>query len=287
MADKPEAIHIKTSAIALYDILATIKDSPSPRTIMEAWERCLNASRYSEEFTKRHAEVTSLLLDLQNEIASLESERLRKRLGKYSGPWWTAIVHPQRNWEQSPASELILSGDLDMLGAACDLLGSQIDESESVAGRSDLARLRAECDAWLALVADNDEIADGSFRQVLLAQINHLIWLIDNADTFGIARVIQQGDQVTGTLVRTVRQKTVRYTPRFRDRINGFIAALTLVANLIHSSQVIFDAADHALPDTEKIIKELTSGSSNDAGTIEDDGTHRGLIISLVDVDKT
>ena len=268
MADKQEKIHVKTSAIALYDILTTVRNS-SAKNLMEAWESCLKAPVKSEDFTKRHAEVVILLLDLQNEVACLESERLRKRLEKYSSSWWTAIVQPLRNWEQTPASELIPGGDLDMLGAACDLVGSQIGDPESLTAISDLAHLRAECDAWLTFVSDNDEIADDSFRQALLTQINHLIWLIDNADTFGIARIIQQGDQITGALVRTGRQKTVRYTSRFRDRISSFVAALTLVASLIHSSQVVFDAADHTLPDAEKIIKEITSGNSNDVGKME------------------
>lgn len=275
MAGKPEKVQIKTSAIALYDILATVKNSPTDGPIMESWESCLGAPRNSEEFAKRHAEVVGLLLDLHSEISGLESERLRKRLEKYSNSWWAAIIHPLRNWEQTPASELIPAGDLDMLGTACDLVGPQIDGPESASAMSSLAHLRTECDAWLTLVADNEEVVDDSFRQVLLSQINHLIWLIDNANTFGVARIIQQGDQVTGTLVRTARQKTVRYTPRFRDRISSFIAALTLVANLIHSSQVVFDTADHALPDAEKIIKEITSGSSNDVGKIKDDAVHR------------
>jgi hypothetical protein len=251
---------VKTSAIALYDILKSVKESSNTDTIMQAWESFFQADRASMEFAKYHSEVAGLLSDLHGEIADLEPERIRSRLEKHLNSWWNSIVWPTEDWDHTNSKELISDVSLDMLGTACDLIIARRDGLQSTRAGSDLGRLRAECDAWLSLVSDNSEITDESFRQTLLMQLNHLIWLIDNADTFGISRIVQHGDQITGAVVRAAaHQGTIKHTPRFRDRMNGFVAALTLVASLIHSSQVVFDAADHMLPDAEKIINEITS----------------------------
>jgi hypothetical protein len=154
--------------------------------------------------------------------------------------------------------------DLDMLATAADLIAAQLGGSPYVETDTDLELLHKECEGWASLIAVSDEIADDNFRQVLLAQLNHLIWLIDNAINFGLPRVVQRGDQVAGSLVRAVAyQRVIKNTSETRNRIIKFIATLTTIASLIHSSQTIFDAADHALPGAEKIINELTSGNQD------------------------
>lgn len=265
MPDKPQQLPVKTSAIAIYDILMTIKNTKvSPIFLHNAWQDALEEPYGTSDFARKHSEVVGLLVDAQSEIASIENERVRNRVEKYLNTWWNALIRPSDNWTQFSARDLISDSDLDMLGTACDLISSQRGGLNSTSAASDLASLRAECDEWLSLISDTSEIANDSFREALLTQIKHLVWLIDNADTFGISVIVQRGDQITGALVReAAREGAVKNTGRFRDRINGFVTALTLVANLIHSSQVIYDAADHALPAAEKIIKEITSTNSD------------------------
>jgi hypothetical protein len=42
-----------------------------------------------------------------------------------------------------------------------------------------------------------------------------------------------------------------------------------MVANLIHSSQIAYDNADHALSSVEKVVKELTEGKHEPEGDDE------------------
>ena len=263
MSDESQGLEVRTVAPALYQLLNAVKSKDS--TLADAWVAVLDASWNSLEFARRHAEVVLLWTDLPNEIATLEPESLRKRLERYMATWWTAIVQPNATWESKTADSLVSQSDLDMLAMVGDLADSRRGSVDRTSAASSLKRLREECEAWLLLVSGNDEIIDETFRRTLLAQINHLIWLIDNAGIFGVSQVVGRGDEITGTLIRaTGRQGTIKNTPRFRDRLNSFITALTLVANLIHSSQVVFDAADHALSGTERIIKEITGGNQGD-----------------------
>jgi hypothetical protein len=188
--------------------------------------------------------------------------------------WWKAIVLPPEDWDNAPPDRVISQSDLDMLANVGDLVESQLGNPRSSSAGSDLDRLRQECEVWLSIVANSDAVADEAFRQTLLAQINHLIWLIDNASLFGIPRIVHSGDEITGTLIRaTAGQAKIKNTSVIRGRINSFVTALTLVANLIHSSQVVFDAADHALPAAEKIIREITDGSPGDVKPGHGDAT--------------
>lgn len=258
---EPQELTTKASLGALYEILDRLKKSDS--SVAEMWVQILDANWQTPEFALRHAEVVGLFSDAMIEIGNLNPESVSKRFHKYTSSWWHAIVGPTQVWDHTVASFIISDSDLDQLATASDLVVAQLGGSLLVPAVSDLALLREECEGWASLVAVSDEITDQSFRQTLLAQINHLIWLIDNAATFGLPRIVQRGDQVTGTLIRaTVRQGTIKNSSGIRDRISKFITVLTLVANLIHSSQIISDTVDHALPGAEKLIRELTSGNS-------------------------
>ena len=264
MDESPKAV-IRTSATALHNILETVTGSPQTMAI-HAWEEALQAGSGTFDFAQRHAEVMGLWTDVRDEIESLMPESVRKRLERSMRSWWHAIVLPDEDWNNTPKTRIISQSDLDMLANVGDLVESQLGGSPQAASvESDLNRLREECEAWLSIVSDTDEVADDAFRRTLLSQISHLIWLIDNAGLFGTPRIVRSGNQITGTLIRaTAGQAKIKNTSRIRSRINSFVTALTLIANLIHSSQVVFDAADHALPATERIIKEITDGNPGD-----------------------
>jgi hypothetical protein len=263
MDESPKAV-IRTSATALHNILADFNGS-GQIIVINAWAEALQAPKGTYDFAERHAEVMGLWMDVRDEIKSLTPESLRKRLERSMLSWWNAIVLPDSDWENATVRSMINPSDLDMLATVGDLVESQLGSLQSVSVDSDLNRLREECEDWLSIVGDTDEVADEAFRQTLLSQISHLIWLIDNASFFGIPRIVRSGDQITGTLIRaTAGQGKIKNTSRIRGRINSFVTALTLVANLIHSSQVIYDAGDHALPAAERIIREITDGNPGD-----------------------
>lgn len=263
-----EKLVSKTATHALYEILSAFRGiatetAPSRKleSVNAAWKQILSAEPGTVEFAHRHGEVMALWANAIDEIAYIKPERLAERLKKNSLSWWTIIVLPNHDWGSRLGGIDIQPEIIDFLATADDLLTEQFDGSPLVSAATDLEALREECQEWVSLLSDSDEITDESLRRVLQGQIEHLIWLIDNVGSFGLPRVVQQGDQVTGTLVRAGNQpEGVKKSQIVRQRIFKFIAALTLVANLVHSPQVIVDSAEHAITGAEKIVKELTDG---------------------------
>ena len=63
--------------------------------------------------------------------------------------------------------------------------------------------LSAENGYWV--LARRAEIPKDALRGELPCQMRRLVWIIDNADTLGVSRVVQHTGQATGTLMRASR----------------------------------------------------------------------------------
>ena len=264
---EPDALSDRSSARALYGMLYDLTHSDVP-TLGQAWTGMLGAEWNTLEFAQRHAEVVNLWLDTLNEMEALTPARTRQRLFSYAFSWWSALIMTEAQWQNNVVNPraAVDQPSLDQLESACDLISAQLSGTAMAPATADLANLRAECEEWMSLLADAEEITDDSFRRTLQAQIGHLIWLIDNADAFGLSRVIQQGDQLTGALIRAshMPEGKIRSPERFKQRIIALVAVLAVVAGAVRDSGTVIGAAERSAPAIERVIHEITN-----EGTIE------------------
>jgi hypothetical protein len=270
-----DALDSQSSANALHDVLYDVMHA-RVQTLAQAWSKILDAQWGSFEFAQRHGEVVCLWSDTVSQINALEYERTRKRMLVYANSWWSALITPSMQWDSvSDVARIISQSDLDQLANLSDLISAQLGGSATAPAGKDLAALRAECEEWMSLLGDSEEITDESFRRTLQAQVSHLLWLIDNANLFGVSRVVQHGDQLTGALIRSSRAQEgkIRNPEKFKRQIIKLVAALALVAGVVRNSDTLTGAAEHSVPAIEKVIHEITSGRSLDKNS--ESGPHK------------
>lgn len=109
--------------------------------------------------------------------------------------------------------------------------------------------------------SNSDEISDEPFRRTLLSQVNHLVWLIDNAHLFGVSHVVQHGDQLTGTLIRAsyLPQDRIKEPGNFRQRIVALVAALGVIAGVATNVQTVIGAGQQSVQAIERVVHEITT----------------------------
>lgn len=260
---EPEALSGQSSAYALHDVLYALKNSDVP-TLAQAWSKVLDAQWNSFEFAQRYGEVVCLWSDTLNQISALAPERTRKRMLTYVYAWWSALIMPDAAWQNNTVNprDAISQSDLDQLANMVDLISAQLKGTAVAPVGGDLAALRSQCEEWMSLLGDTEEITDESFRRTLQAQVGHLLWLVDNAQLFGTSRVIQHGDQLTGALIRAshMSEGRIRNPEKFKRQIIALVAALALVAGMVRDSGTVIGAAEHSVPAIEKVIQEITDG---------------------------
>ncbi len=266
---KPSA---PTSAHALHDILRNVKDK-NAATLAEAWSQVLGAKWGSLSFAERAAEVVYLWREMLIQINSLP-ERTRQRLRSYALASWSAVM-PNSSWESAHPTTAITDAHLDELANTGDLIASNLPRTAMAPGSENLTGLRAQCEEWILVLAERAEIPDDALRGELLCQMRHLVWLIDNADKFGVSRVAQHADQVTGTLMRTyVRSDLGNAQSGFIRRTGNFVLALAAVTGLLTSAGTAVEAANKDLLSIEQLAHDIAHSpvtpSQHDPGPLTD-----------------
>jgi hypothetical protein len=255
----------RSSADALYQLLGELRNAGTAN-LADAWSTVLEAGFGSFEFAQRHGEVVRLWNDIVIHIGALSRESTRNRMLSYAPAWWHALIMPNTQWQagNTTPANVIRSSDLDHLASLSDLISAQLGGTAANPALSDLATLRAQCDEWMLLLADSDEITDETFRNTLRTQVGHLLWLIDNANRFGVSRVVEHGDQLTGTLIRTAgapdAKSKVKNLESFKGRIKKLVIALALIAGTVRNSDTIIGAVEHSVPAIERVVHEITDG---------------------------
>ena len=248
-----------TSAHALHNVLKAVKEARA-RTLPAAWSEVLDAKWKSLEFAKRHGEVVRLWCETVNQIDSLPPEKTRERLRSYATSWWVAIIAPDSSWSNNTSPALVISeADLDHLANTGDLIAGQLTGTAIAPAHADLDTLRAQCQEWISILSDKTEITEEQLRLTLLGQVSHLLWLIDNARTFGVSRVVEHGDQVTGALARTAytRPSAIRRLDDFKRRIGQLAVALATVTGLLASAGTLAEVADHDMLSIERLAHDV------------------------------
>ncbi|MGX1303308.1 hypothetical protein RKD35_004796 [Streptomyces albogriseolus] len=138
-------------------------------------------------------------------------------------------MQPQVNWTDGsrPASGIIAQDVLDHLDSAADIISGSLVGSTAAPRSADLESMADQCREWLDLLRNMDEAElSGPIKDQLISQIEHLLWLIDNAETFGGARVADEASRVIGSLAQASATMTAgpETASRWKKAWYGFIA---------------------------------------------------------------
>lgn len=242
-------------ARALHEVLERLRHSATRPS--DAWPAVLGAEWDTLEFTRRHAEVMGLYAGTLRQVASLE-DKTRAIVERYAPAWWTAVVVRDHGWGAGIETHATVDkGALDQLALLASVVEANMRGTLAVAANPDLDDLRAACQEWVDAMLIEPDISE-PLRMNLLQDLRHILWLIDNADIFGVARVTAAAEVVVGNIA--VAGETVSEPKRGEWLARGkkLIAALVLIGGLHQGVDTSMMLAQGATT----FIGELTAGSS-------------------------
>ncbi|MFG2750076.1 hypothetical protein [Streptomyces xanthophaeus] len=243
-----------TSAHHLHEILQLVHSQPSAHATV-VWQSVLNSDRGTAEFARKHAELVALLTDTVNDIQALPPQQ-RDRVLRYVPGWWNALVLPEHNWNADKSSSHVINQQsLDMLATTADLIAGNYSGTAAAPSGDNLDELRTQCEGWLILLRETPGSAiRENLTEALAAQVSHLIWLIDNSDTFGGARVAAEANSVVGGLAQAgleIPSNQPEQHGRWQKAVYGLVVALTLFTT---GSEI----ATNAIEAGTGLVKEIT-----------------------------
>jgi hypothetical protein len=249
----------------VFDAIRGVK-SAKAQTLVQAWALYLSNQPGTLTFARRHAELVKLFSETLDEIDSLpEGPRNRYRI--YVHAWWNALIAPDALWNNTrhPPEKIINSSNLDQLAGLGDLLEARYKVT-AVPAKASLESLRVQCDEWIAILNDDKEIANESLRLTLASQLHHLIWLINNAEAFGVARIVKHADGVTGTLVRVAASgQVVNRDGQFTQRLKKFVATLAIVSGALTGVAGTIEAVDHNVKAIESLVHDVSHENGSES----------------------
>ena len=209
-------------ATALEKILRTLIESRQP-TISQGWTAALGVEPGLPAFAKRHAEVVALFSRIHTHLESLdENARERALYVKYVDRWYGAIVY-RESWDsrERPARHAINPEVLDHLAG----LGLQLSlqSPEPPLDDEKLRILSESLAAWRDLL-DEAGLPEGLVVQIR-AQVDHIDWLLANADQFGVTPIAEAARDLLGYSV-VVAPKARNWKVTLGAALFGLVAFL-------------------------------------------------------------
>lgn len=250
--------------------------APENAAPQQAWAKVLDAEFESIEFARRHAAVVGLYGGTLQQVMSLP-ERSRERLERYAWSWWVAVMAPQHPWSRPVTmSSTVDPGALDQLGSAADLIEARMKGSLAVPAKTNLDDLRAVCQEWIDTVKDETDLAE-SLRVNLMQDLHHIMWLIEHADLFGVARVAVAGQKIIGNVITVGSTLPPAKHGPWAASVKKLVAAVVMLGAL-HAG---VDAGLALAEGATGLVAELTSGpdavpaTPGPVGSGEDGGAGR------------
>lgn len=253
---------------ALHDVLDRVRNS-GQQNILGAWQTVLGDQATSIVWTQRHAEVVGLYQTLMHQVLSLPSgDPTQVRAMRYAPDWYRAIVW-QSHWQanaESP-SRIIDDERLDSLGFVADLLALRLPGTAAVPTDESMAHLRQEVAEWLALLDETDEIPR-SVSSEISGQLQHVLWLLDNVDTFGADPIVRQTRETIGRLTETLASQgsPSGFTKTWTDRVGRLIVALTLFTGGLQAGNLALVQAEQTVTVISEIVRGVAGHSESPAG---------------------
>lgn len=232
----------------------------------QAWSEVLGAEYGTVEFARRHALAMETYSGTLHHIDMLP-ERSRDRFERYAQQWWNALVVPGHTWASRASCTDVLSQEaLDQLGSAADVIESRTNPHSEVP-QSQLADLREQVLQWTGLIEGEPSLPPTT-RARLKDAVDHVVWLIDEAETFGAERVVVAGERLVGNLVPVLPQVPASQQSTWKTQFSKLVSALLLVGGL-HTGVVAIEATVEKVGDVLPAITRGTETTPSAPGPAE------------------
>lgn len=164
----------------------------------DAWSEVLGAKYGTVEFARRHTQVVGLLDDTATAIAALPKSAT-DRLLPHLQAWWDSVVLPGGSWaaERTVARDVISDAELESLANAADLVEAHL-EGSGFATHLVLRDIDEACVNWISLIPNAD--LPPEFEHALISQVEHLRWMISNAEIFGLSAIAREAHRTLGSV---------------------------------------------------------------------------------------
>ncbi|MEV6883266.1 hypothetical protein [Streptomyces sp. NPDC051135] len=244
-----------TNAHHLHGILERVRNSEKKR-LRDGWAIALETPYGNADFARMHSEVANLLSATCRDVDALGG-RQSDRISQYFPAWWTAVVYPNGAWVADMGCHNLISEQaLDVLAVTADLIAGTLAGSSAAPRGGDLSDLRDKCEEWLTLLEEipSGSISDGT-RDQLSVQVAHLIWLIDNVNLFGGARVAQQTEGLVGSLTQAVGGLPT--ASPIRGKLGAAVVALMSILFVFNQGA---ELAQASIENAQSVVREITQG---------------------------
>ena len=276
-----------SAARALHDILARVENGIGEphKSGYHSWGAVAGATVGSNDFAAYHGEVVGLFSETLEGLSTLAPDA-QTRYGAYLSEWWDALVRPRIDWA-TEGRTIIEDPALHMLGALADVMEARASVSPPTSPRA--TEILQKAISLLVHEVESDTELPFTVREQILADLRHVLWLLENVSTFGVDHAVAAVEKVTGKVLSVA---TVSRSERIRKVAIGLTAALAMAATVTTSVDTIATNIKHTFGveasqprDGEDVVqnvvvkvynvatpKELPPGKE-DVASQDDDGT--------------
>jgi hypothetical protein len=212
-----------------------------------------------------------------DEIEALPSAK-RARYEPYIGHWWAAVMAPDHQWNASASGQtpVISSEHLALLATAGDVIEATLEGSPAAPGAFSADQLLTQSQAWIdELERDPSLISSNAMRQTLIQQLQHLQWLVQNAEMFGAARVARVGQEVIGALALATPEVPKEKRGRFSGLVKDFIGAVIVFTSLVTVATPAIEAsgafAAAAITAVDGVVEAVDDARDDDGAPESED----------------
>ena len=254
-------------AAALHSLLTNVEAENS--TLTEAWANTLGVEFGSSAFVRRHSEVVALLGDVVK-LAQALPETTGEWALRYAPSWWRAVIMPRIDWHSSGKASVISVSDLDHLHSLADLIDGRLAQVSMDA----FGGVRVKAEALLEEVRRVESQSEYGQRvlRILEADLEHVLWLIDNVDLFGSSHVVSAVQGALGSAaMATAAVPEQQREGAWKTRMTDFAASVLMVMGLVTPIQAATNEALEQFSVTQELVADIISGE-DDAAAGPDDG---------------
>ena len=167
--------------------------------------------------------------------------------------WWSVVMAPDVQWGAGNTGALIGLEHINILGSLGDVLESRLELTSASPGGFNIQAVRDQCEEWKATIAETGMPAN--FRNLLVESLDHLIWLVDNSDKFGYARVARAAEAVTGQLAMSATHLPEKDKGTWKQKLTMWTVTLAAFSAFMVT-------ANDAIEASENLIKQIEPGVS-------------------------
>lgn len=237
----------RTDAHALHAILTAVAAEPHSNGLRNAWVGALQAEGHTPEFSRRHGEVVGLFSRTVQQIHALP-EAKRVHYEPWVADWWNAVVTPTQNWDAGLQQAIIQPAPLSLLHAAGDLIETSLDGTSSAPGGASIETLEAAVAQWVEdLTGDQGLLPHAGLRKTIIEQLQHVLWLIERRDLFGLAPVAASTQEVVGAMALAAPSVPAKQQARWKSGILSIVGALTIFNGMADQGQAAIGNASEVI----------------------------------------